>query len=204
MDERKATLASNLIRLRLAAGMTQAELGEKLNYSDKTISKWERGDVTTDVFVLTQIAEIFGVDVAYLLKPHSEIEPVIYNRKQSLTYSTGMITLVAIVGIWTLALLIFISLWIYGLVVWLVFIYAVPVSLVTLLVLHSIWQHGKRNRYIIAALVVSVILTVYLTFLSQNPWQLFLLVVPSLLLVFLGSRIRKSQKCKRQNKKRKE
>lgn len=194
MDERKATLASNLIRLRLAAGMTQAELGEKLNYSDKTISKWERGDVTTDVFVLTQIAEIFGVDVAFMLKPHSEIEPVIYNKKQSLTYSTDMITLVAIVSIWTLALLIFISLWIYGLVVWLVFIYAVPVSLVTLLVLHSIWQHGKRNRYIIAALVVSVILTVYLTFLSRNPWQLFLLVAPSLLLVFLGSRIRKSQK----------
>ena len=69
MDERKATIASNLIKLRLAAGMTQAELGEKLNYSDKSISKWERGDVTTDVFVLMQIAEIFGVDVDYLLKP---------------------------------------------------------------------------------------------------------------------------------------
>ena len=63
MDERKATIASNLIRLRLAAGMTQAELGEKLNYSDKSISKWERGDVTTDVFVLMQIADIFGVDL---------------------------------------------------------------------------------------------------------------------------------------------
>ena len=60
MDERKATIASNLIRLRLAAGMTQAELGEKLNYSDKSISKWERGDVTTDVFVLMQIADIFS------------------------------------------------------------------------------------------------------------------------------------------------
>ena len=68
MDERKATIASNLIRLRLAAGMTQAELGEKLNYSDKSISKWERGDVTTDVFVLMQIAEIFGVDVDYVVK----------------------------------------------------------------------------------------------------------------------------------------
>lgn len=193
MDERKATIASNLIRLRLNAKMTQAELGEKLNYSDKTISKWERGDVTTDVFVLIQIAGIFGVDVYYLLEPHNEIEPVIYNKKQSLTYSTDMITLVSIVGIWTLALLIFITLWIYGLLVWLVFVYAVPVSLVTLLVLRSIWQHGKGNRYIIAALVVSVIATVYLTFLSQNLWQLFLLAAPSLLLVSLGSRIRKSQ-----------
>ena len=194
MDERKATIASNLIRLRLAAGMTQAELGEKLNYSDKAISKWERGDVTTDVFVLLQLADIFHVELDYLLKPHTEIEPVIYNRKQSLTYSTDMITLVSIISIWTLALLIFITLWIYGLLVWLVFVYAVPVSLVTLLVLRSIWQRGRGNRFIIAALVVSVIATVYLTFLSQNLWQLFLLVAPSLLLVFLGSRIRKSQK----------
>ena len=70
-------IASNLIRLRLASGMTQAEVGEKLNYSDKAISKWERGDVTTDVFVLMQIADVFGVDVDYLLKKHNEIEPVI-------------------------------------------------------------------------------------------------------------------------------
>ena len=88
MDERKATIASNLIKLRLAAGMTQAELGEKLNYSDKSISKWERGDVTTDVFVLMQIAEIFGVDVDYLLKPHNEIEPVIYGKPDRSTYTT--------------------------------------------------------------------------------------------------------------------
>ena len=110
MDERKATIASNLIKLRLAAGMTQAELGEKLNYSDKSISKWERGDVTTDVFVLMQIAEIFGVDVDYLLKPHNEIEPVIYGKPDRSTYTTDMITLVAILGIWTLALFVFIIL----------------------------------------------------------------------------------------------
>ena len=137
MDERKATIASNLIKLRLAAGMTQAELGEKLNYSDKSISKWERGDVTTDVFVLMQIAEIFGVDVDYLLKPHNEIEPVIYGKPDRSTYTTDMITLVAILGIWTLALFVFIILWICGMVVWQVFVYAVPVSLITLLVLNS-------------------------------------------------------------------
>ena len=99
MDERKATIASNLIRLRLSAGMTQAELGEKLNYSDKSISKWERGDVTTDVFVLMQIAEIFGVDVDYLLKPHNEIEPAIYNKPVSESaYTTNMITLVTMLS----------------------------------------------------------------------------------------------------------
>ena len=193
MDERKATIASNLIRLRLAAGMTQAELGEKLNYSDKSISKWERGDVTTDVFVLMQIADIFGVDVDYLLKPHNEIEPAIYNKPAGeATYTTNMITLVTLLGIWTVALFIFVILWICGMVVGLVFVYAVPVSLITLLVLNSVWNGGKKNRYIIAALVLSIIATVYLTFLRRNLWQLWLLAVPSLLLVFLGARIYRS------------
>ena len=48
MDELKLIFASNLIRLRTAAGMTQAELGEQLNYSDKSISKWERGEAIPD------------------------------------------------------------------------------------------------------------------------------------------------------------
>ena len=193
MDERKATIASNLIRLRLAAGMTQAELGEKLNYSDKSISKWERGDVTTDVFVLMQIADIFGVDVDYLLKPHNEIEPAIYNKPANeATYTTNMITLVTILGIWTVALFVFVILWICGMLVWQVFVYAVPVSLITLLVLNSVWNGGKKNRYIIAALVLSIIATVYLTFLGRNLWQLWLMAIPSLLLVFLGARIYRS------------
>lgn len=193
MDERKATIASNLIRLRLAAGMTQAELGEKLNYSDKSISKWERGDVTTDVFVLMQIADIFGVDVDYLLKPHNEIEPAIYNKPAAqATYTTNMIALVTLLGIWTVALFVFVILWICGMVVWLVFVYAVPVSLVTLLVLNSVWNDGRKNRFIIAALVLSIIGTVYLTFLSRNLWQLWLLAIPSLLLVSLGARIYRS------------
>ena len=193
MDVRKATIASNLIRLRLASGMTQAEVGEKLNYSDKAISKWERGDVTTDVFVLMQIADVFGVDVDYLLKQHNEIEPVIYTRPDSGSYTTKMITLVTILGIWTVALFVFVILWICGMVVWQVFVYAVPVSLITLLVLNSVWNNGKNNRFIIAALVLSIIATVYLTFLSRNLWQLFILAIPSLLLVFLGAHIGKKR-----------
>ena len=51
--------------------MTQAELGEKLNYSDKTISKWERGESAPDISVLVEIAELFGVTLDSLVKPGS-------------------------------------------------------------------------------------------------------------------------------------
>ena len=70
MEERRAIVADNLIRLRIAAGLTQAELGERLNYSDKSVSKWERGDAVPDVFVMKQIADIYGVTVDYLLESH--------------------------------------------------------------------------------------------------------------------------------------
>ena len=103
-----------------------------------------------------------------------------------------MITLVPILGIWTVALFVFVILWICGMVVWLVFVYAVPVSLITFLVLNSVWNGGKKNRYIIAALVLSIIATVYLTFLGRNLWQLWLMAIPSLLLVFLGASIYRS------------
>ena len=191
MDERKATIASNLIRLRLAAGMTQAEVGEKLNYSDKTISKWERGEVTTDVFVLMEIAALFDVSVDYLLKPHAEIEPIVYNKPSEPHYNTRAITAIAVLGVWTLAFLVFLVLWWSGYVMWLLPVFAVPVSLVVLLVLQSVFHKGHGNRYIIAAIAVSLVTALYLTFLQDNPWQIFLLLIPISAIVFLAFRIKK-------------
>ena len=191
MDERKATIASNLIRLRLAAGMTQAEVGEKLNYSDKTISKWERGEVTTDVFVLMEIAALFDVSVDYLLKPHAEIEPIVYNKPQEPHYNTRAITAIAVLGVWTLAFLVFLVLWWSGYVMWLLPVFAVPVSLVVLLVLQSVFHKGHGNRFIIAAIAVSLVTALYLTFLQNNPWQIFLLLIPISAIVFLSFRIKK-------------
>ena len=190
MDERKATIASNLIRLRLAAGMTQAEVGEKLNYSDKTISKWERGEVTTDVFVLMEIAALFDVSVDYLLKPHAEIEPIVYNKPSEPHYNTRAITAIAVLGVWTLAFLVFLVLWWSGYVMWLLPVFAVPVSLVVLLVLQSVFHKGHGNRYIIAAIAVSLVTALYLTFLRNNPWQIFLLLIPISAIVFLAFRIK--------------
>ena len=194
MDECRAAVAANLTRLRTAAGLTQSELGDKLNYSDKSVSKWERGDAAPDVFVMKQIADIYGVTVDYLLQPHEENEGMPAPAGENADYSTAIITTVSILGIWTVALLIFVILWLTGSIVWQIFVYAIPISLITLLVLHSIWRSGRWNQYIIAALVLSVILTVYLSLLPSNPWQLFLLAIPAELVVFLSFRIKRRRK----------
>ena len=67
MEDLKSIIAENITALRKGSSMTQIELAEKLNYSDKAISKWERGESVPDITVLKAIADMFGVTVDYLL-----------------------------------------------------------------------------------------------------------------------------------------
>jgi len=190
LDDLKVTVASNLIDLRTKAGMTQLELAEKLNYSDKSVSKWERAEAIPDAFVLKSISEIFSVTVDYLLSPHDGWEPPPAKRTVP-KYLSDTITSLVIVGVWTVALLLFVIFWLMGDMLWIVFIYAIPISLIALLVLSSIWERGKYNYYIIIALVFSIIATIYFTFYKHNWWQLFLLMIPTVIVVYLSSRLKK-------------
>ena len=192
VDDLKAITAGNIINLRTKAGMTQLELAEKLNYSDKSVSKWERAEALPDAYVLKKLSEIFGVTVDYLLTSHDGWPPVVTN--DDLRHRTKTITKIAIVGIWTLATLIFIILWLLGDFRWIIFVYAIPVSLITLLVLNSIWEKGRNNYYIIAALIEGIITSIYLTFLEKNWWQIFILIIPAWIVVFLCSRLHKRKK----------
>ena len=189
MEDLKFITAANIISLRTKAGMTQAQLAELLNYSDKSVSKWERAEAVPDAYVLKHMSEIFGVSVDYLLSSHNDWEPI--SQKQTRRYRSEIIVLISMAGIWTLAFFIFIIGWILGHMLWLVFIYAVPISLITLLVFNSVWENGKRNYYIVSTLVASIFVMVYLTLLRWNPWQLLLLIIPAELIVFLAFRVKK-------------
>ncbi|MGN0627317.1 MAG: helix-turn-helix domain-containing protein [Oscillospiraceae bacterium] len=192
LEDLKVITASNIINLRTKAGMTQAELGELLSYSDKSISKWERAEAIPDAFVLKSMSEIFGVSVDYILSAHDKWQPE--PEKAEAGYSSNVITMISIVGIFTLALLAFIVTWILESPKWIIFIWMIPVLLVTHLVLNSVFKKGKNNFYIVAALVASVIAVVYLTFISQNWWPLFILIVPAEVIVFLCFRVKKTHK----------
>lgn len=194
MDDLKVITASNIINLRTAKGLTQAELGELLSYSDKSISKWERAEAVPDAYVLKKMSEIFGVSVDYILSSHDSWEKPESFKKAERNFHSKILTVLVIFGIWTIAFLVYVIGWVNNMNWWLLFVYALPVSLITLLVLNSVWEQGKNNRHIICGLVASVILTVYLTFFSFNPWQILIMIVPAELIVFLSFRIKKSRK----------
>lgn len=200
MDELKLVSASNLILLRQKAGLTQAELGEKLNYSDKTVSKWERAESIPDAYVLTQLAEIYGVTVDDILRPadtweQQEKKKQAAEKDSQRKFSASVVTMVAIAGIWTMAVMMFVIFWLaLDVIYWLIFPSAVPISLVALLVFNSIWNKGKGNMVIVMVLVATAVTLVYLFLLPVNPWQLFLILVPAELLIFLCFRIQNGLK----------
>ena len=195
MDNLKHIFAKKLLKLRTDAGMTQSELGDKLSYSDKTISIWERGEAIPDATVLKKISRIFRISVDSLLDNDDSTAEAAPAAAGGETVSFRAVTRTTVIGIWTLAVLVFAVLWICDIIFWMIFIYAIPVTLITLLVFNSIWHHGKGNVWIVAALVLSLILVVYLAFLPwKNPWQLFLVALPAEFLVFSSFHLKKRRK----------
>lgn len=196
MEDLKLIVASKLIKLRQQAGMTQAELGEKLNYSDKTVSKWERAESMPDAYVLMQIAQIYGVTVDGLLSEGEPwMDPVQKEREAEKAaapkFSSAVVTGVAIAGIWTMAVLMFVIFWLaIDVIVWQIFATAVPVSLIVLLVLNTLWNKGRHNMILVMLLVACLVALVYLFLLPFNPWQIFLVLVPAEILVVLCFHIR--------------
>lgn len=196
MVDIKDILAKNIASLRQMNHMTQAELGEKLNYSDKTISKWERGESAPDISVLVEIAELFGVTLDSLVKPGSmknavnegKSEAVKYNRRAIAYISESVAFLVAIFAFIITTLIIGKTTF-----QWLYFVYALPISLIVKLVFNSIWFNPRRNYLIISELMWSILAAIHITFLyfSIDVALIYLIGVAGEAVIVLWSFIKK-------------
>ncbi len=196
--ELKLVFASNLINLRTAAGMTQAELGMQLNYSDKTISKWERGEAIPDAYVLTELSELFHVTVDYLLSSHDAWQsPEEIRKANEPLYSSDIIIAVTILGIMTASLTAFVIGWICGTIEWRIFLIGLVLSAIAFLVLDCIFNHARYLKPAMIVLIVSVFVLVYFLLWDFKPWQIFLLLIPAIAIALLSTHI--SKKPKRRN-----
>lgn len=192
MEDLKEIIAANITNLRKGKNLTQAELAEKLNYSDKAISKWERGESIPDITVLKDIADLFEVTVDYLItQDHKKSSKIISIIKKKNRF---FISLLGISPIWTLATIAFYIIWLLSngnRYYWLTFIYAIPPSLIVAIIFNSIWGKRKINFYLISALVWSILGTFYLAFLKYNLWMMFIIGIPAQIIIIIWSKIKK-------------
>lgn len=199
MEDIKSIVAKNITELRLLNNMTQMELAEKLNYSDKTVSKWERAESSPDISVLVEIADLFGVSLDYLVRSENIDEKVKENKQTQTKYNRRVISYISESVAWIIAVLAFI---ITSLIIgkttfqWLYFVYALPVVLIIRLVFNSIWFNPRHNYFIISALIWSVLVAIHTTFLyfKINVAIIYLLGIAGQIVVILWSFIKKPKK----------
>ena len=190
-------IAQNITLLRRANGMTQAGLAEKLGYSDKSVSKWERADGIPDVLCLKAMADLFGVTVDYMLQAEHTEDPAAVGTLEDApaptpeyAVSRRHVVLLTIAGVWLLAALVFLIVKISGVVFVLPFVAALPISALLLVIFNSIW--GRRAwQFPVVSFFVWTVFFLLCWLLRPGAWLLMLVCVPATLVVWLACRVRK-------------
>ena len=203
-DEKlKLQLGANIASYRKRLGLTQLGLAEKLNYSDKAVSKWERGESMPDVLTLVQLAELFEVSVDELLidptalpettgKVEKAMERVVEKTLKRKADKHAILGLASLL-VWFVALLLFVV--ISSLDIpksWIAFVYAIPADAIVMLSLRSAWRDFRWNQILVSAIVWGGLLSIYMTlylFFGLNIWKIFLLGIPGQLAIFLWFRM---------------
>lgn len=196
-EELKKQIGKNIVLCRKRLSLTQAGLAEKLNYSDKAVSKWERGESMPDVLTLMQLAQVLGVTVDDLLSEDvKEIRlPTQVERPKA---NKIIISMLSSLIVWFIALLIYVVLASIAIPKsWIAFIYAIPINAILLLSLFSAWRMFKLNYVYITLIAWGVLFSLYisiLVFFDENVWRIFLLGIPGQLAITLWFHIYKTNK----------
>ena len=198
INSQQELLAKNLAYYRKASGLTQLELAEKFNYSDKSVSKWERGEGFPDIFVLKSLADFYGISVDDFYQSEHKAIKVSQSRKRKQTYlkllSIGLGWLVVILTFFFLQVFIGDK---YAFKPWLTFIYGTLITAIILLV----WEFIYHNRFLrmlaASGIVWSAALSLYLTFLvviNQNLPLIFVVAIPLQVLEIIWYLFRRNKK----------
>ena len=205
MDDEKLKLqiGSNIASYRKRANLTQAGLAEKLNYSDKAVSKWERGESVPDVITLVQLASQFDITVNDLLADPNALPDNLNTLEKAMAQvsektlkrkaNKNIILALSSILVWFVALLVFVVLSSLSIPnSSLAFLYAVPVNAIVLLSLRSAWHDFRWNRILISVMMWGILACIHMTlllFLRFNMWKLYLLGLPGQAAILLWFRL---------------
>ena len=191
-EKLKLQIGSNIAAYRKRAGLTQAGLAEKLNYSDKAVSKWERGESMPDVTTLVMLAEQFDITVNDLVVDPEELPGNPSKLEKAMTQvsekalkrkaNKNVILALSSTLVWFVALFIFVIISSFNLPnSWIAFFYAIPVNAIVLLSLRSAWRDFRWNRVLISLIIWGFLISIYASlviFLHFDMWRMFLLGIP--------------------------
>lgn len=191
MKELKNIVADNLVFLRKQKKLTQLELAEKLNYSDKSVSKWEHAETLPDIEVLKKLADLYGVTLDYIVSEEKHEDKLNLYKTKNNTQKQIIISLLGVSFVWLAAALIFVySNIILNANYWLVFLWALPVCCVVLFYFNKVWGNRKFLYIVSSCFVWTLLLCLYFQFLNYNMYLIFLIALPVQVAIILWSKLK--------------
>ncbi len=177
MKDIKTIIAENLVSLRKEHKLTQNELAEKLNYSDNTISRWEKSEITPSIETLVQIAEIYNVPLETLLKEN--VVKHITEDQKTLKLKKLSTILLAVSVVWLAAVIAYFYLeTFFNKNAWTLFVWPVPLSCLTLLAFNK-YVNSKAYSYTFNTILIwSLLACLYLQFIQYNLFLIFFIGIP--------------------------
>ena len=191
-------ISKNLIELRKKNKLTQLELAEKLDFSNKSISKWESGEAIPNIEILMKLASLYNVNLDYFVNEvhqednistakDNENEPekkVEKKRVSRYVYNRITITLLCVSVVWIVATYMFVFAPHLMTPTYLPFLWAVPISFTMAIIFNSIWGRA-RDSFVYASFLLWTLLTCLYFTLPVKFWQIFLLGVPLQIAIIL-------------------
>ncbi len=193
-------IADNIKALRQQFGIKQSDLGERIAYSDKTVSKWENGSSVPDINALNAIAEVFGLKVDDLIHPNAAattVELADQEVKENRADEIAMICL-SVLFVYMAATFIYFALWLLkGISLWQLFIWAICPSAIILYRFNRTNYNVKwANTLTLSIFLWSLITALYLQLLKYQLWPLFFLGLPAEAMIVISTLFRKQKKRK--------
>lgn len=196
-DDIKTTVANNLIALRKSKGLTQADVANALNYSDKSVSKWEHADSLPDISILSALADMYGVTLDYLTHEDAEERLSYMNEKEKPERERQLtIEVLTVTIVFLCATVLFVYGYCFASVptqdFWIAYLWAIPISALFLWNYNRKWHKNKlQSTILLSILLWSLLLCIYLQFGNYKLWLIFILGVPMEIIIVLSSNLTK-------------
>ena len=169
-------VSKNLITLRKRNNLTQGELAKKINFSDKAISRWEKGEVLPDLETLESVAKVYGVTLSYLIEKH---EDHIKEETGKPTKNEILVHIMAICGLWTVLTILFVYLKTFDqYIFWQAFVWGIPLTCLYTLYFSRKWDNKTLKLVLRTILNWSILTCIYLQLIQYNLWLIFIVGVP--------------------------
>ena len=176
MENLREIIATNIINLRKAKNWTQVKLARRINFSDKAVSRWEKGEVMPDIETIQRLSEVFDVPMTAIIEKQKKQQQ---ETKTKPTKQEVLSQIFLVCEIWTILSVAYAYLNISsGLNVWKIFLWGVPATVLLLYIVNLRHKHNVSSFVYGTIFIWTFTACLFIQMIHLHAWFFFILGIP--------------------------